>query len=82
VEELDQDLDTEEAEKSEEKKDSEESESKAITTVGLKENLANSGTDAKREAAPGASDSDAAKTEEEKTDSEKVEEKKEPEKTD
>ena len=63
VEELDQDLGTEGDDKTEEKKESEDSESKTITTVGLKENLANSGSDAKKEAAPGASDSDASNKE-------------------
>ena len=49
VEELDQDLETVDTENKEEGKGESKGESKGPTSVGLKENLANSGAEAKKE---------------------------------
>ena len=50
---MDQDLETDESDKSEEKGE-QPSESKGPTTVGLKGNLANSGKEEKKDGAPSA----------------------------
>ena len=68
---MDQDLETDEGEKTNDEK-GESSESKPPTTVGLKENLANSGKEEKKDGAPSAAGEKKAeekkepKTEEEK----------------